>query len=200
MEHFGKIEPTLLFGTQLQKHMVIASVTLPAGIYTDALSIVTVLNKRIKGNDHLKDHVDIKFDEETERIHITSKYFGFIHIETNAKAVSSCLGLVNSSQSTYDFVYNLPYEEQSGNAILEFQEPALYVYVDFVDYSVVGDIEVGILRTVPVIGTQKTQQHVSFGDNKVWLRLNKGYINSVKVEIRDSTGDFVRLPLARYCC
>ena len=116
-----------------------------------------------------------------------------MHLETNAKDTASCLGLVNPGRQKVDYVYNLPYTEESGGAvILQFQEPALYVYVDFVDYSVVGDTEVGILRTVPVKGEQKTQQHMSFGDNKIWIRLNKGHINSVKVEIRDSTGDYVK--------
>lgn len=173
----------------------ISSAKVPAGVYQSVQSILDVIQEGVKGVELLETNLKLQYDEKTQKTSINSKVIGCFYFSVNEYELAHCLGIGEYNQKPGPFpeLYDLPYTTPEGaSAMLLFQEPALYIYTDFIDYSIAGNCEVPILRTVPVTGKEGTTQYVSFGDNKIWVRLNRGYINAVHVQILDSRGEKVK--------
>lgn len=73
---------------------------------------------------------------------------------------------------------------------------SLFIYCDIIDYQYVGDAYAPLLRSVVVDNSYLKTAWVNY-DNPHYLSVNKYYINSIKVEIRDDTGKRIRFENGR---
>jgi len=63
-----------------------------------------------------------------------------------------------------------------------------YVYCNLISPQIVGDTKVPLLRTIPVKTRTGVEQVTKSFTNPHYLPLNKNYINSIEILIRDDTG------------
>ena len=63
----------------------------------------------------------------------------------------------------------------------------MYVYTDLIKDTIVGDIEAKLLRTVPIIGEYNQYVTQEF-ENIYYHPIEKQFINSIEIDIRDDTG------------
>ena len=66
----------------------------------------------------------------------------------------------------------------------------VYVYTDIVENQHVGDFKVPLLRVVPVRSKFNEINWIHY-DKPHYMRLSRGNINSIEINIRDETGEYV---------
>lgn len=73
---------------------------------------------------------------------------------------------------------------------------SLFIYCDIINYQYVGDAYAPLLRSVVVDNGYLKTAWVNY-DNPHYLSVNKYYINSIRVEIRDDTGKKIQFENGR---
>ena len=65
----------------------------------------------------------------------------------------------------------------------------LWIECDFCSYSVIGGTECPLMRRVPLSGTQGQLTDMSFS-NLYYIPVNRDYIETVQINIKDDSGEF----------
>ena len=84
-----------------------------------------------------------------------------------------------------------PYETSPFNGI-----HTLFVYSDIVGNQYVGDVKAPLLRSVPIKRNKKGYHCVVY-DRPHFLSINRGLIQSIEIDIRDDTGEFMSFAAGR---
>ena len=95
--------------------------------------------------------------------------------------------------------YKIPMTSASTRPQMKFSTPALYVYSDIIGDELVGDVKVPLLRAVPIEGMMGDFVHKEF-IRPYYKPLNKGYINSILIEVKDDTGKDMQFTLGKVIC
>ena len=104
------------------------------------------------------------------------------------------------AKSTLDVVSEqVPYNTQSTKPQMKFNTPALYVYSDIIGDELVGDAKVPLLRAVPIDGEMGDFLHKEF-IRPYYKSVNRGYINSILIEVKDDTGQDMQFTIGKVIC
>ena len=177
--------------------VALVSLDISPGYYPDMKTVCAYLNALLM-ETKAKDFVQFGLTTEDKRLRITFVNGGALVIAQNAGEFSFALGLATNDFITGQPVYYSPVESYKQDSIsrLDLQTPALYVYTDIIDYQIVGDVRAPLLRTVPVKGDRGQAQHVEFL-HRIWLPVNKGYINSIELTICNDAGELISFPTGK---
>ena len=171
--------------------VALVSLDIGPGYYPDMKTVCAYVHALLL-ETKAKDYVQVGLTAEDKRLQIKFANGGALVIAQNAAAVSYALGLASNDFINGQQVYYSPVESYKQDSVsrLDLQTPALYVYTDIIDYQIVGDVLAPLLRTVPVKGDRGKAQHVEFL-HRIWLAVNKGYINSIELRICNDAGELV---------
>ena len=174
--------------------VALVSLYIGPGYYPDMKSVCAYANALLL-ETKAKDYVEFRLTAEDKRLQIKFLNGGALVIAQNASELSHTLGLATNDFVNGEQVYYSPVESYKQDSLSRFdlQTPALFVYTDIIDYQIVGDVLAPLLRTVPVKGDRGKAQHVEFL-HRIWLAVNKGYINSIELRICNDAGELISFP------
>ena len=169
---------------------VLVPVEISKGNYNGPGEIITEIANQAKCCTDFS----INYDRFGKRMHL--KWPDMIAFNKN-DTIRRALGLSKPDLSTIEYdVYKTPLK---GSDCFIPTIPALYVYGDMVEYSIVGDVSVPLLRTVPVTGEAGHNINHSFV-RPYYIPVSRGYINSMEIQITSATGKEVQFKGGEVIC
>ena len=180
---------------------------IPAGLYTSIVDVIHAMNLAIqKREEHKNSVITLNVNKITQQISITLP-------SDQAKLViysadlSHVLGVELSSEAMGVFIQGKgPHFPKYTYDIVRIH--TIMIYSDIVEYNIVGDTKAPLLRCIPFISKIKNGDIISTGQymnyqafsNLQFKRLLKNSFHSIKIELRDSTGEkipFVSVGITR---
>lgn len=92
-----------------------------------------------------------------------------------------------------------PNETSKKGPPLKFKTPALYVYTDIITDDYVGDVKIPLLRAVGIEGDRGEFANKEF-IHPHYKALKTGYINSIRIEVKDDTGEDIDFAVGKVIC
>lgn len=167
---FGKKTST---GMELHRHIKI-----PKGCYKNVKDIVDLLNNQEKGDPKPTNY---QLDESSQQTIISSE------LNCSLDMFNSDIAKILGFPPTLKLQGGI---ETSHNISRTNVHDNVYVYTDIVQNQHVGDYKVPLLRVVPVRSTFGQMNWVHY-DQPHYLRLSRGNITTIEINIRDELGDFI---------
>ena len=145
--------------------------------------------------------VGVKFDGDAEKIKLNVKIpkctTSLVRYKSSEE-LHRVLGMIPVGEEPIVKEF-LEFSKHSTRPQMKFKTPALYVYSDIVEYQVVGDVKVPLLRTVPIDGQMGDFVHKEF-IRPYYKPITQGYINSILIEIKDDTGQDLEFKTGKVIC
>ena len=205
-----------LFNIYIEKEAMYKSVDyveayLPVKFYNSPVHVARTLVQEIRDKIETMTAIFKTFNKDTVALGLDyNKDSGVIRFYTALENVLCGLVMYKTSEelhrvlgfttSSLDVVMEqVPYQTQSTKPQMKFNTPALYVYSDIIGDELVGDAKVPLLRAVPIDGEMGDFVHKEF-IRPYYKSVNKGYINSILIEVKDDTGQDMQFTIGKVIC
>lgn len=137
--------------------------------------------------------VDNRLNEYYSNYRTISGLVGF----KSSKELLQVLGFTTPSNEVD--IIQFPKETSNKGPGLKFKSPALYVYTDIIADDFVGDVKIPLLRAVGIEGDRGDFANKEF-IHPHYKPLKTGYINSIRIEVKDDTGQDIDFTVGKVIC
>lgn len=169
-------------------------VHIPAGNYSSLQALCDKIEEKIKNSLEAR-YLPADIDS-TRPIRFTINDFGNVCIESKRSKVYI---QVNGGNKLWEYLgwndianynYIVPPVVAPKRGDLLVHHPAIFVYCDIVQHQVVGNMLAPLLRVVPIEGNpgEYIWRQIM---KPMYLDVNKGYISTIEVELRDDSGNLI---------
>ena len=168
---------------------------LESGLYPSITDIVEAMNILIQErHNHIENCIKVKVSRKTQKVEI------YLANEASGLAFfSTDLGHIFGSNVGNEFGVMLrgngPYEAEFAYDIVRLH--SLMIYTDLIEYNIVGDTKVPLLRCFPFISKLKFGDIITTGQymeyqtfsNLQFRPLPKNSFHSIHIDLRDTSGE-----------
>ena len=170
------------------------------GLYPSIVDIVVAMNNKMR--ERLGDQAFENNGFHVSMEKITQKFV--VHLPENQSVV-----IIQSSDTSH--IFGIDLEQNQTGVIMKRKGPhypqysydimrihSLVIYSDIIEYNTAGDTKNPLLRCIPFISKIKSGDKTSTGQymnyqffvtNLQFEKLKKKYLHSIKIELRNSTGE-----------
>lgn len=139
-----------------------------------------------------------EFDVISQRSLFTIREGGSVTF--NNTEIASSLGLFTNFEVYGAPVHTSPFETPfDAKPLLLYQTPALYVLCDCIQFQLVGDSQVPLLRVVSATGKHGDIVEREFA-KLYYIPVSKGYISTIEIQISDDTGEKIAFESGKLVC
>ena len=187
---------------QLARNVKTMKVTIPRGNYQSVDSLCNHMNElfskqyefdnaAIKNKFKFEHPMKAMFNPEHKRVEFKSDFaVASFKIAKDAQLTHMLgIAIVPDVPATKIFEITLPHSSNLEPALFQ-NYPAIYVYSNVVRVQMVGNTFAPLMRTVPIVGKKADIISETFF-RPYYLPVDKGYIRSIEVELRNDAGELI---------
>ena len=188
----------------------IVPMNIEPGLYPSIVDIVVAMNNKIRERLGAQvfeyNGIYVSVDKITQKVavHLPESQSVFIIQSADLSHIFGCD--LEQNQTGVIMKGKGPHYPQYSYDIIRIH--SLMIYSDIIEYNIVGDTKTPLLRCIPFISKVKSGDIISTGQymnyqsftNLQFKKLLKIFFHSIKIELRDSTGEkipFVSVGITR---
>lgn len=181
--------------------------TIKPGLYTSISEIINAMNNLISDRMKRKEkYITAHVDKITQQVNISLRK-DISSLVFCSNDLTHIFGVESLEPDSGLLMYGIgPHKNQLAYDIVRIH--SLMIYSDLVEYNIIGDTKAPLLRCIPFISKIENGDVITTGQymnyqtfsNLQFKRLLKNTFHSIKIELRDSTGEkipFVSVGITR---
>lgn len=118
-------------------------------------------------------------------------------IEKNNQEILNALGIQPENENNMFTYQYLPIYNKKPPYLHPWT--SIYIYSDIIEPQMVGDSLVKLLNTCPIMGQNGEYSHWNFNPLH-FIPLSRGYINTIAIELKTDTGEFLPITSGKVVC